>query len=211
MRQRPLAASEIPGNVVFVMIMKRAVGFFGGSFDPIHFGHINLALQILETHSLEQVLFCPAFCSPFKKDHPPKASPSHRLAMLELALEEIPGFAVSRLEIDRGGVSYTIDSLRSLQSEGVALRLVLSDDAAAHFSRWKEAEEILRIAPPLVGVRGGGERGPLPDCLKKGFTSMHAMDVSSTEIRRRLNKKLYCGHLVPRKALDYIQAHQLYS
>lgn len=195
--------------------MRKSIGFFGGTFDPIHFGHINLALQMLEVHGLEKILFCPVFCSPFKKDQPPAASPSHRLALLELALEDIPGFAVSRIEIDRGGISYTIDSLRTLIAEGKVggggLRLILSDDSAAHFDRWKESEEILRLAPPLVGIRGGGPKIPLSESLRKGFTPMRAMEISSTEIRERLKKKLYCGHLVPRKALDYIYSHHLYS
>ncbi len=191
--------------------MKNEVGFFGGSFDPIHFGHINLALAMLETHGLKEILFCPAFCSPFKLESPPLASPQDRLAMLKAALKEIPQFKVLSIEIDRGGPSYTIDTLTELQKKGNQLRLILSGEAAAHFDRWKEAEALIRLAPPLVGTRRGGSSENLPEKFKKGLTPTRVLEISSTEIRERIKQKLYCGHLVPAKALDYIHANQLYS
>lgn len=169
--------------------MRKTVGFFGGSFDPIHFGHLSLAVQLMEANNLDEVLFCPAFCSPFKLSSPPLASPERRLAMLKLALE-LPQFKISTLELDRGGCSYTIDTLRALREEGVKFRLLLSDETAAHLDQWKEEEELIKLAPPLAGLR--------------------KMEISSTEIRARLKKKLYCGHLVPAETLDYIREHHLY-
>ena len=163
-------------------------GFFGGSFDPIHFGHISLAIHLLETHKLEEILFCPAFCSPFKTSFPPKASPEHRLAMLRLALDH-PQFKITPIEIDRKGPSYTIDTIRSLKQSG--LRLILSDEAAVGLDQWKETQELIRLAPPLIGPRN--------------------IDISSTEVRERLKKRMYCGHLIPAKALDYIHKHRLYE
>jgi nicotinate-nucleotide adenylyltransferase len=168
----------------------KTIGFFGGSFDPIHFGHIALAIQLMEAHKLDEVLFCPAFCSPFKMDTPPIASPQHRLAMLQLAIADVPQCKISTVEIDRQGCSYTIDTIRALQKEGLKLRLLLSDEAASHLNKWKETQELVKLAPPLVGPR--------------------EIQVSSTEIRERLKKKRYCGHLVPAKTLDYIQKHHLY-
>lgn len=166
------------------------VGFFGGSFDPIHFGHISLAVQLMEAHQLDEVLFCPAFCSPFKIETPPRASPKDRLQMLKLALD-FPAFKICTLELDRKGPSYTIDTIRELKEEGVKLRLLLSDEAAQYLHRWKETEQLVKIAPPLIGPR--------------------ELKISSTEVRARLKKKNYCGHLVPAKALDYIHSHGLYS
>ena len=163
------------------------IGFFGGSFDPIHFGHITLAVHILETHQLKEILFCPAFCSPFKSGSPPHASAEHRLAMLKLALDH-PQFKITTIELDRGGPSYTIDTLRALQIKG--LRLILSNEAAAHLNKWKETEELLKLAPPLIGPRENG--------------------ISSTEIRARLKQKLYCGHLIPAKTLEYIKKNNIY-
>ncbi|HSX26018.1 MAG TPA: nicotinate (nicotinamide) nucleotide adenylyltransferase [Chlamydiales bacterium] len=190
--------------------MKKRIGFFGGSFDPIHFGHLNLAIQLFEIHKLDTVLFCPAYCSPFKTNAPPAAAPERRLAMLQLAIEQIPHFQISPLELDRKGPSYTIDTLRSLQSEKTTLHLLLSEDAAIHFDRWKDPEAILQLAPPLIGARRE-TKPPFPyPALSKGWTPTHIMDISSTEIRERLKKKLYCGHLIPAKALDYIHRHGLY-
>ena len=130
--------------------MKKSVGLFGGSFDPIHFGHINLAIQLMEIHQLDEVIWMPAYCSPFKTSTPPHASPEDRAAMLKAALEGIPRFRISTLEIERNGPSYTIDTVRALSSENASLRLLLSEEAAAHFNQWKEAGELLRLAPPLT-------------------------------------------------------------
>jgi nicotinate-nucleotide adenylyltransferase len=164
------------------------IGFFGGTFDPIHFGHVALAIELLEAHKLKKILFCPAYCSPFKKEKPPVASPQHRLAMLTLALDH-PQFEIATLELDRGGPSYAIDTIRALQIQG--LRLILSEESAAHLDQWREAQELVRLAPPLVGRR--------------------EIQISSTQIRDRLKKRLYCGHLVPAKALAYIERHRLYE
>ncbi|MES2272963.1 MAG: nicotinate (nicotinamide) nucleotide adenylyltransferase [Chlamydiota bacterium] len=192
--------------------MTKTIGFFGGSFDPIHFGHIGLALQLMEIHKLDEVLFCPVQCSPFKLNSPPMASPSHRLQMLKIVLEEIPKFRLLSSEIDREGPSYTVDTLRELHRTTPRLRLLLSEESALHFEKWKNPEELIRLAPPLIGTRPGTElTGPFSEILKKGLTRTKAFETSSSEIRERLNKKLYCGHLIPGKALDYIHAHRLYS
>jgi nicotinate-nucleotide adenylyltransferase len=167
--------------------MKKSVGFFGGTFDPIHFGHITLAVQLMEAHKLDEILFCPAFCSPFKTASPPIATAEHRSAMLKLALD-LPQFKMTTIELDQGGCSYTIDTIRALHIQGI--RLILSEEAALHLGKWKESEELIRLAPPLIGPR--------------------EIHISSTEIRARLKKRLYCGHLVPAKVLDYIHKHHLY-
>lgn len=169
---------------------KKIIGFFGGTFDPIHFGHIALAVELLEAHHLDQILFCPVYCSPFKTKTPPIATPEERVAMLKLALDH-PQFAISTAEIERPGSSYTIDTIRALRQEGSEYRLLLSEEAAPHLDQWKEIQELIRLAPPLIGPR--------------------VRTISSTEIRARLKKKLYCGHLVPGKVLDYIKANHLYS
>jgi len=167
----------------------KKIGFFGGSFDPIHFGHLNLAIEMLETHQLDEILFCPAFCSPFKLDQPPVASGRDRLEMLKLVLSEIPQFRVSSVEVDRGGPSFTIETLRAMPKAHYFL--ILTEESAASFSEWKESDEIKKLTTLLVGKR--------------------KFPISSTLIRDRLKKKLYSGHLVPAKALYYIDKHKLYS
>lgn len=189
--------------------MKKTVGFFGGTFDPLHFGHISLALQLLEFHKLDEVLFCPAFCSPFKTAAPPIATPEQRLEMVRLGIEEISSFKTTSIEIDRKGPSFTIDTLRSLNNGPIQLRLLLSEEAASQIGLWKEASEVIRLAPPLIGGRRGALIGN--ESLIRGLTPTKVLDISSTDIRQRLQQKLYCGHLVPHRVLAYIKQHRLYS
>lgn len=169
--------------------MKKTVGFFGGTFDPIHFGHITLAIHLLEAHKLDEILFCPAYCSPFKTATPPIASPEERLEMVKLALDH-PQFKISTWEIDQKQCSYSIDTIRAIAQEGVHLRLLLSEEAAQHLNRWKETEELIRLAPPLIGPR--------------------EIQISSTLIRDRLKKNLYCGHLIPAPALKFLLKKKIY-
>lgn len=193
--------------------MKKTVGFFGGTFDPLHFGHISLALQLLEFHNLDEVLFCPAYCSPFKSSDPPIAAPMHRLEMVRLGIEGIPQFKTTSIEIDREGPSFTIDTLRLLKSDGVQLRLLLSEEAASRFDLWKEANELMRLAPPLIGERRSSPPSPsiANEGLRRGITPTKILEISSTDIRERLRQKLYCGHLVPHRVLAYIDQHRLYK
>lgn len=170
--------------------MPKTVGFFGGSFDPIHFGHISLAIDLMERYHLDEVLFCPVYCSPFKLETPPIANPDQRLELLKRALADLPQCKICDWELKRAVPSFTIDTIRALSQQPVQLRLLLSEEVASHLDRWKEKEDLLRLAPPLIGKR--------------------QVPISSTEIRSRLKKKLYCGHLVPAKALEYILEHQLY-
>lgn len=121
--------------------------------------------------------------------------------MLKLAIGDIPHFQISTLELDHKGPSYTIDTIRKLQKPNTQYRLLLSEEAAEHLDRWKEADELVRLAPPIIGARG----------TKKGYTATQIMEISSTEIRARLQKNLYVGHLLPAKTLDYIKLNHLYS
>ncbi|MBI5272449.1 MAG: nicotinate (nicotinamide) nucleotide adenylyltransferase [Chlamydiia bacterium] len=208
----------------------RKIGFFGGSFDPIHFGHIYLALQLAEKHHLDEVLFCPAFCSPFKKGEPPRCNAHDRLKMLRLALKEVPHTRAISHEIDRGGISYTIDTLRALQQEqkGQALfHLLLSEETAEHLDQWKDFSDLMRIASPLVGMRPSSHftffdaLTHLTVKLLSAFgmtqqrllslTPTKVLEISSTEIRDRLRRNLYCGHLVPAQTLAFIRHKQLYG
>lgn len=193
----------------------KTIGFFGGTFDPIHFGHIHLAIQLMEAQKLDEVLFCPAYCSPLKTDSPPFASPHHRLQMVKLAIQDIPHFHLTSYEADREVPSYTVDTLKHLQGENgdtVHFRLILSEEAAERLEEWKDFRQLLKIAPPLIGTRSACHlKTHLAGVLKAGYTQTQRFEISSTEIRRRLKLGLYCGHLLPDKTLDYIQAHRLYS
>jgi nicotinate-nucleotide adenylyltransferase len=191
--------------------------FFGGTFDPIHFGHLNLALHLLETVGLDRIFFCPAYVSPEKHQSFPSASAENRFQMVELAIQEIPQFVALSYEIERKGPSYTIDTLRYLKKEFPEdqWHLILGEDVLHGLSRWKEVEELLALAPPLVGSRPGDKFPALPKALsewvEKGRVDIPTMEISATEIRNRLNQKKYCGHLTSTKVLDYIIENRLYS
>ncbi len=197
--------------------MTRQIGFFGGSFDPPHLGHINLALALMEVHDLEEVLFSPAWVSPFKNGHP-STSPDHRLKMTALSIENVPKLRLYDQECQHEDVSYTIDTLRILKkNESRTIRLILGTDTAQDFPSWREPDEIVRLAPPLIGCRPGTpkicpvEASPfVQEALINGQTTIPIMDISSSQIRQRLKIGLYCGHLLPAKVLDYIYYHHLY-
>ncbi|MEN9655005.1 MAG: hypothetical protein RL235_1117 [Chlamydiota bacterium] len=190
------------------MVLKKQVGFFGGTFDPIHFGHINLALEMVELCGLDEVLFCPAFCSPFKMATPPIAEAKDRLEMVRLGIEGVPRCKVSAIEVERQGPSFTIDTIRALYREDpkVQYRLILGEEAMHDLDHWKEAQELLRLAPPIFGARrsASAERN-------HRVTAIRRIDISSTDIRTRISLGLYCGHLVPEQVLAYIAEKHLYT
>jgi len=215
-----MAFAQISGTALDFMMREKRIGFFGGTFDPIHFGHLNLAVHLLEMHKLDKILVCPAHYSPLKSEDQPRISTQHRYRMTELAISPIEKFEILDLEIKREGPSFTIDTIRALiqKDEHIRLHLILGEDSLNGFSHWKEVEELVRLAPPLIGSRIGQLHAldvQLPKTLiqsiEKGLTKIPVMEISSTTIRDRLRRKLYCGHLVPAKVLEYIQKHNLYE
>jgi len=197
------------------------IGFFGGTFDPIHIGHIHLALQMLEIHHLDQVVFCPASVSPYKQGSPPQVAAKHRQKMVELAIHPIELFSFCEWEITRPGPSFTIDTLKGLSDQTKAEKkeihwhLILGEDALVDFASWKDVEELVALAPPLIGSRLiPSFLPPFPSSIKeiieRGMTKIQMLDISSTYLRKRLLEGKYCGHLLAHNVLDYIQHHQLY-
>lgn len=187
----------------------KTLGLFGGSFDPVHFGHIALALAFLEAKKVDRVLFCPARLSPLKKGEPPTASAEQRLEMVKRAIKPFAGFALLDFEIKREELSYTIDTVRFLLKSGEKVRLILGEDGLHTLEKWKEVEELIKLAPPLVGSRLG-QPTPPSTFPELSFMPIRNLEISSTEIRARLKKGLYCGHLVPESVLDYIKKYNLY-
>lgn len=198
------------------------IGFLGGSFDPPHLGHLNLAIALKEAHQLEEVWLCPTASNPFKQGKA-VCSPEHRLKMTQLMIEDVPGFHVLDIECQKEHVHYTIDTLKQLvirenqRSSPRQIRLLLGSDTAAEFPSWRNAQEIVHLAPPLVGLRSGqypefpGEtHQDIIAAIERGRTIIPVMDISSTEIRSRLSRGLYCRHLLFSKVVDYIYYHHLY-
>lgn len=199
---------------------KGMIGIYGGTFDPIHFGHLNLVIEIAEIHELSEVWFCPAQINPHKLDAQP-LSAEHRLKMIQLAIEEIPHLSVIDLEIKQEGPSYTVNTLKKIieqeknSGSNRNFCLIIGDDAIPGFFHWHHPDEIVKLVPILIGRRQLNPIFPKGDplivaALKNGMTKTKVMDICSTEIRARLNARRYCGHLVPAKVLDYIYANDLY-
>lgn len=197
----------------------KKVGLLGGSFDPIHLGHLNLAIELKEKWQLEEVWFIPAQVSPFKKNALPSLA-SHRLKMVELALKPFSQFFLSDFELQRPSLSYTIETVNyfcQLHRENRYFWLI-GEDHLNSFTKWYQWQEILKQVTLLIGSRfqsPSEEANILPEQLQslltKGWTRTRLMDISSTDIRMRLIENLPCDHLLPNTVLTYIEQNQLYQ
>src|SRR5688572_24485124 len=136
------------------MNLKGYIGIYGGTFDPLHFGHLNIALQMKEIYGLDEVWFCPVQINPHKLEQIPTPF-SKRLEMLQLALENVPGCSITDVEGKRPGPSYTIDTLNALTAKYPNARfcLIMGDDAIPGFFRWHQPEKIVKMVPILIGRR----------------------------------------------------------
>ena len=183
--------------------MKR-IGVFGGTFDPVHVGHLAIANAALEDLALDRVYFVPAQRSPLKEKGP-IADAQDRLAMLSASIADEPRFQVSRAELDRAGPSFTVDTLESLRREG-ELFLILGSDAYADFERWREPERIRGLATVVLAARPGAPNAP--DGVR--MLDSPLMDISSRELRARAARGKSLRYLVPEAVLRYIEEHRLY-
>jgi nicotinate-nucleotide adenylyltransferase len=169
-----------------------------------------------ERHRLDGVFFCPTSQSPHKKDHPPIASKESRRAMVTAAISPFPQFTLLDLELQKTSFCYTIDTLRTLIASDKKKRdyfLLIGEDTVEKLHTWREIDELIRLAPPLIASRATGKelKTALLAKIQKGITPMPLLDISSTAIRARLQKKLTCMHLLPAKVWDYIQQHKIYE
>jgi len=192
--------------------MKKNVGFFGGTFDPIHIGHLNLAIEILEKAKLDKIIFCPANISPFKTKNQPKASSQDRLEMVKIAIKDIKEFETFDFEIKNRGISYTIDTLENIKNEA-NLKLIITEDSLSTFHKWKDYKKILQIADLLVGVKNKVLKEFTSENFtlnSKNFVQTKIFEISSTYIRERLKNRVYSAHLTAKEVLDYIYKRELY-
>ena len=185
------------------------IGLFGGSFDPIHHGHLVVAQVAAEKLKLDSLRFVPAREQPFKTGQH-RTSAAHRAAMLSLAVEGVPQFGVERSELDRPGPSYTVDTLRQLrqQEPGADFVLLLGADAAADLPAWKEAARVAELARIAVFARPGSPLTDLPWTAE--VVVVPAIDISATEVRRRARLGLSLRYWVPDRVAEYIAQHRLY-
>jgi nicotinate-nucleotide adenylyltransferase len=183
------------------------IGVFGGTFDPVHVGHLAIAQAALDTADLDRVVFVPARRSPLK-EHGPAAGEEDRLAMLEAAVKGEPRFSVSRSELDRPEPSYTVDTLEDLKSEG-DLFLILGSDALADLPKWRSPDRIRALAKLLVARRPGA---PEPDASSRARAfDAPCLDISSRELRARASRGLSLRYLVPDDVWRHIERKGLYQ
>lgn len=185
------------------------VGLFGGSFDPVHHGHLIVGQVAAETLGLEALRFVPAREQPFKRGR--HAAPAEaRTAMLDLAVAGYPGFQVEQAELERPAPSYTVDTLRVLRvrEPGVGFVLLVGSDAAAELAEWREAAEVGKLAEIVVFARPGSD---VPgSSLIRRVIRVPSIDISATEIRRRVRDGRSIRYWVPDAVAEYITRHRLY-
>jgi nicotinate-nucleotide adenylyltransferase len=193
--------------------MRVKIGFFGGSFDPVHFGHMCAAQDACEHHQLDRLFFVPAAQAPLKPQDA-QSSTADRLAMLRAAVEEDRRFEVSDYELTKGGVSYTIDSVRHFRAEFPHDRLfwIVGGDQLPQLHLWKDIHELAQLIEFIFLERPGRsvKAGPAIPGLRLHRCAGHAIEISSTELRERVGRGLPIDYFVPHKTVVYIKEKGLY-
>jgi len=183
----------------------RMVGLYGGSFDPIHLGHLILARDACEQLGLDQVIFLPARISPHKLDNPP-TSASTRLAMVRAAVDGTKEFLVDDRELRREGPSYAIDTVKELRSEQPATRFYffVGEDNLTALPTWRDFDSLEKLVEFVALSRTG------PDSSRELQTIPRQIEISSTEIRKRVAEGLSISYMVPESVLSIIDSNRLY-
>lgn len=210
-----------------------AIGIFGGTFDPIHFGHLRMAEELRERLQLQSVRFIPAASPPHRAS--PRIEARHRAEMVRLAIAGNPGFVLDTCELQRQGPSYTYDTLAELRRDAdpeTALCLLLGSDAFLGLPSWHRWEELTNLAHIVVAHRPGSEPGAMPDSLRRlwqqcrtpQISDLHAapsgriwlqpitaLDISASAIRNAFAAGRSTRYLIPETVRDYIDSHHLYA
>jgi len=189
------------------------IGFLGGSFDPVHFGHLLAAQDAYEQHRLDRLIFVPAAQAPLKPNDV-QSSADERLAMLSAAIEWDRRFEISDFELLRGGVSYTIDSARHFRAlyPHDELFWIIGGDQLPKLHLWREIGELAKLVEFIFLERPGFPVKSAPDIpgLRLHRCDGHLLAISSTELRERTRRGLALDYFVPHKAIVYIRQHDLY-
>jgi len=205
------------------MQIKHRIGILGGTFNPIHLGHLIVAQCALESLDLTRLLLVPCARPP----HKPRANlteAEHRLAMVELAIEDNPWLEACDLEVRRGGVSYAIDTVRELHAAnpGAEFFFVIGSDTLAELHQWKDIYNLLPLCRFVAFTRPGREApvpresdlhldAPWPARLLKDVVTGRRIEISSSDIRYRVAEGMSIQYLVPQPVAVYIAEHRLYQ
>ncbi len=198
------------------------LGLFGGSFDPVHYGHLLLAECCREQLHLDQVWFLPAAVPPHKQQRMLSAAEA-RLEMLELAIAGNAAFSVCSYEIERGGISYTVETLRYIcgDTPEIELFLLMGADMLNDLPNWRNAAEILQLATPAVANRAGFDEpdfqglaaiapAEVVERIREHQVLIPQVELSSSDIRRRVAEGRSIRYRTPRAVQKYIETHGLY-
>ncbi|MDD3276605.1 MAG: nicotinate-nucleotide adenylyltransferase [Kiritimatiellales bacterium] len=198
------------------------IGVFGGSFDPVHMGHLTIAQDAVEQLELDRLIFVPAAIPPHKQGKT-LADGQQRFEMLQLATEGNLSFEVSNMELQRGGVSYTFDTMTQIQAEhpGAEMFFIVGLDSLTILHSWRNVDELLKNWTIVPFARGGenparvAEQIQLSNVWKKQLLErlirIHEIEISASEIRMRLAEGLSIRYLVPPEVEMYIAEHHLYT
>ncbi len=199
------------------------IGLFGGSFNPVHTGHLVIAQDAAESFGLDRVLFLPCGQPPHKPADA-LAPAEHRAAMIEASIEGDPRFALCRCELDRPGTTYTIDTVRALRAERPedSLHFLIGADTLAELHSWKDIGDLLGLCEFLTLARPGfpldsldpdsfGLPPPWPELLLSRVARIHEVGISATDVRMRLAEGLSIRYLVPGCVERYISEYHLYG
>ena len=199
------------------------LAIMGGSFDPVHIGHLRMTHAVQRQLEFDKVVFLPAYIPPHKQTRSDFASWQDRLAMVQLAVQEYDDFVVSNLEFDRGGISYTYDTVNYMQElwPDAEIYLIIGEDSLTQLYTWYRALDLLRLVHFVAAERPGYEGEIGVARLKKAYGAwveekiIHAevpeTAISSTEIRQRLQEGKPVRGMVPLTVEQYIYAHGLYQ
>lgn len=191
--------------------MENKIGIFGGTFDPIHNGHLITAQYVLEKRNLEKIIFIPCFISPHKTNLV-SSEPIHRLEMIKLAINNIPYFDYSDYELKSEGISYTYNTLLYLSEKYSSLELIIGYDNLLVFDKWNKPDEILELATLVVMKRKTDIEEKRNRFFDKAIlVDTPTIEISSTDIRERVRNNLPIDFLVPESVKKYIYETNLYK
>ena len=192
----------------------KKVCLFGGTFDPPHIGHLLVAQTVAEAEDFEKIIFILSNQPPLKNDF---SKVDHRLSMLKMAVASNPKFDISEIDIDRGGVSFTIDTIKEYKKienlNSKEIYYLLGSDSLINFHKWEQAKDILNECQVLVAIRPGFRPSSIPSWVLKKiqFANIPRFEISSTTIRKRWAEDKTIRYMVTQPVWEYVNAHKLYS
>ena len=191
------------------------IGIIGGSFNPIHYGHLVSASEVCNKFKLDKVIFVPSSINPLKSTSN-LAAAHHRLKMIKLAIANDPRFENSDIEIKRGSTSYTIDTIKAFVKEygkDVNIYFIIGIDAFLEINSWASPDALLRMCKFIVTSRPGYDIREIKPVFKKHTETMEitCLRISSSDIRKKIKSGTPIRYLLPEKVENYIQKHKLYK